>query len=441
MGRTAIWYWGIPLALGALVLARQARQPQSAARHQRLRYAPALVASEIAPQRLIAADELRPAISVRELPSSISQEFSLQAPAGDPQDDVEAPTSEEVPPVAAEDIVYPIVESTGAPLMARAWSAPLATPDVPAERTTIGAKMQTTSAVQSDDHGAQALRRAIDGLRPSLDAANARAFKLAQRGALYSARAELVESLQLLASTLDSAGPSAAHAAALNAALAALDEADDFAAGGRPLGVAVADVVRPHRTPILKGVDVSRLDAATAKEHYLTYARQQLAVATDRESCAAQSLYLLGKVHWQLASQSAAQSLPHAARALVFHQTALAIDPRHHQAANELGVLLARRGDWSGAKEMLLASVSIQGTISAWKNLAAVHDRLGERELAALARNEARLLGDEARRPASEPAVQWLDAATFAALSPAEDEPDRALHQAAAMPATATKRR
>ena len=439
MGRTAIWYWGIPLALGALVLARQARQAQPAASHQRLRYAPALVAPQSARQRLIAADNLRPAVPLAEPPLAIGQEFLPRGPGGNLHNDLEEPpTYGQEQPFPAEDIVYPIVEASSAPLMARAWSAPVATQQVPAERITIGAA-QAAAASPSEGQRVQALRHAIDSLRPSIDATNARALKLAQRGALYSARAELVRSLQLLCSTLDLSSPSAEHAVALNAALAALDEADDFAPRGVARGVAVDDVVRPHRTPILKGVDVSRLDPATAQEHYLTYARQQLSVATDRESCAAQSLYLLGKVHSQLASQSASQSPPHVARAFVFHHSALAIDPRHHQAANELGVLLARRGDLAGAKEMLLASVSVQGTRSAWKNLAAVHDRLGERELAALARNEASLLGGEARQPASEPAVQWLDAATFAALSPAEGEPHRTLQQAAAT--TATERR
>ena len=50
----------------------------------------------------------------------------------------------------------------------------------------------------------------------------------------------------------------------------------------------------------------------------------------------------------------------HTARATLFHQTALLIDPANYRAANELGVLLAKSGQWQYARTYLLHSLTVR---------------------------------------------------------------------------------
>jgi uncharacterized protein HemY len=107
----------------------------------------------------------------------------------------------------------------------------------------------------------------------------------------------------------------------------------------------------------------------------------------------------------------------------VFYQAALAVDPGNFLAANELGVLLARYGQWQDARRALLASLSIQPHAEGWHNLAIVHRRLGEIELARLAENERQLLVGKPgpRKPAGGPEIQWHEPQQFAAQSAAQE--------------------
>ena len=94
---------------------------------------------------------------------------------------------------------------------------------------------------------------------------------------------------------------------------------------------------------------------------------------------------------------------------------------RNFLAANELGVLMARYGQLQEARRLLVHSVQVQPQVEAWHNLAVVHERLGEADLATRAAYERELLAQ--RMPAPSLAsgnVEWVDAKTFAAHSPGE---------------------
>jgi hypothetical protein len=84
---------------------------------------------------------------------------------------------------------------------------------------------------------------------------------------------------------------------------------------------------------------------------------------------------------------------------------------------------LARYEQWDSARRVLLHSIRVSPTASAWHNLAVVHERLGERELANLARREMQLLANPAPSTASavdQPRVRWLTPEEFAKIAPPE---------------------
>lgn len=268
-----------------------------------------------------------------------------------------------------------------------------------------------------------------DAMQPVADQAAAmsrRAYQMAQKGMLFTARNELVQSLRLVAQALDVQQRTDRHTAALSAGLTALEEADDFApqAGREATVIDVAMIARGHRTQLLK--EARGVSPVVAQQQYFNFAQQQLADAVAGERAASQSLFTLGKIQMALAGQSAEPQSLYGPRAMVFHQAALAVDGRNYLAANELGVLLARYGQLTDARRALLHSVSLRSHAPGWHNLAIVHERLGETELARLAENERQLLAQRPTPPAAAPvdekAIEWVDARTFAAHGPKNNE-------------------
>jgi tetratricopeptide (TPR) repeat protein len=268
-----------------------------------------------------------------------------------------------------------------------------------------------------------------------------RASAMAQKGMLFAAQEELVQALQLVAQSQDQVQGTTWRTAALAAGWTALDEANDFTSqAGRAGGPNVGEIIKSHRTTILQVA--GEVPPAVAQQYYVGYAQQQLALAVGGEPAASQALHVLGKVHVALAG-SAGQSQPlHTQRAMAIHQAALAVDPRNYQAANELGVLLASTGELAEAKRALLHSISIHPHAATWHNLATVHRRLGEAELAAMAENERRMMvAKSPAAPASPQAVTWVDAAAFAAAGRTESSGARVAGSAPALSASQSQRR
>ncbi len=247
------------------------------------------------------------------------------------------------------------------------------------------------------------------------------AYGLAQRGMLYAARAELIQSLQLVAQALDVQRNTTSHAAALSAGLTALKEAPDFAPPPGRLGavVNVAEIARAHQTPVLK--DVENVSPVIAQQQYLAYAQTQLMAAAGKEPVASLTLFRLGKLQMAMAHEDSDPQMQHGPQAMTLYQAALAADDRNYLAANELGVLMARYGQLQEARRLLVHSVSIQPHVEAWHNLSVVHRRLGEADLAQRAEHERELLAQHS--PASSAAgsnVTWVDPQTFAASAGGE---------------------
>jgi hypothetical protein len=253
--------------------------------------------------------------------------------------------------------------------------------------------------------------------------------ELAMNGAAFAARRELIGGLRILAEALDAQYRTTAHGEALAAGLRAVEEAADFVPRGSGLeaDVDVEFLVQSHATPILKEPASRRVSALVAQQRYLTYAHEQLGFAAGGESAGSVALYALGKLSSDLAGGLSQGTVAVEARAMMFYQAAIAADPKNYLAANELGVLLARNGDYPKARDLFLQSLAARRKPEVWRNLATVHEFLGEARLARLARREAELLraDDSSTRGATAAGpVEWISPEAFAArrsTDPAEE--------------------
>ncbi len=250
-----------------------------------------------------------------------------------------------------------------------------------------------------------------------ITALNHQAVNLANRGALYAAREDLQHALRLATQSLDAAEGTSGYSHALEEGLTALAEAEDFALHGAAATVPmqVEQIVAGHRTPVLQDSATLEISPVIAMQRYYGYAGDRLTAAAGELPAAADSLYWLGKVHNGLARQSVQADRLQGPQAMVCFRAALSAAPQHYLAANELGVLLARYGQLNDAKRLLQQSVNTRPHAAGWQNLAIVHQRLGEGELAKLAEQEFIALSGRPATNAKQPPVQWVEPQTFAA--------------------------
>jgi len=265
---------------------------------------------------------------------------------------------------------------------------------------------------------------------PAFQAVTARAKKmvdharsLAERGAIHSAQADLIQAIQVVATALDARESTRQHSIALAEGIRALQEAKDFIAnGGLEADIDVATIVSTHRTPVLKQTDLTGIVPLVALQRYYTFSQWRLIHAAGRQSVASQAYYTLGRVQTVLAEVDGRMS--HGGpKAMAFHQAALLVDQGNYRAANELGVLLARYGQYDQARRVLLHSLTISSQPQTWQNLSTVHQHLGQQDLAMRAHHEGRLAAQYLRSGPKQPnnngeespeAVRWLEPEKFA---------------------------
>jgi tetratricopeptide (TPR) repeat protein len=273
---------------------------------------------------------------------------------------------------------------------------------------------------------AQAQRsRDLELIAREADLHSRRAFELASNGAYFSARAEFIMALRLVAQALDADRQSRLHCTALSAGLTALKEAEDFLPTGSGLeaDLDLARIIAGHRTPLLHGSAIASLTPLAALQGYFTFAQEQLAAAVDREVAGSIALYGLGKLHKVLSEQRAVSVAGARPKAMVFYQAALLTNPENHLASNDLGVLLAQAGRYEDARMALEHSLALHQSAIGWHNLAVVYQNLNQTELARRAEwlaNAARQTGKTqlAQSAAgSQQPVAWVDPQTFAQTS------------------------
>lgn len=241
-------------------------------------------------------------------------------------------------------------------------------------------------------------------------------FVLARRGAIYSARAEFISALGLIAQTLDAKDGGKSHSEALASGLHALREADDFRVKGSQLAAEMnlTGIVAAHRTPVLDDVPLDDLTPLVASQRYCAYARERLSMAIDNVPPGSKAAFGLGKAYLVLDNDTTRAHLASAPKAIAAYQAAVLADPRNHLAANELGVLLAQYGQFDEATRALRHSLSVHPTPETQHNLAVLQDRLGRASAASLARQRA--VESPSRQPAAQGRVPvvWVSPEQFA---------------------------
>lgn len=330
-----------------------------------------------------------------------------QRPAGartGPNESFDLPTLA-APAQAAENKPVPSFKVTPPSPRALTVATPRFAPAAPAA-TATPAPMRVAARREQDAAMAAVTRQGEAKVR--------RAFQLAERGALYSARAELIQVLRLSAQSLDAQTGSRAHSEALAAGLDALKEASDFAPQGTDLEahLNLPLLIASHRTPILKQAPTENLMPLAALQRYYTYAQEQFALAAGNLPVASAALYGLGRVQTVIAQTHGETDNLSGPKMMTYYQAALLVDEGNYRAANELGVLLARYGQFEDARRVLVHSVSVHSQPESWHNLAVVHDQLGQSEMAQRARFEAQL-ASQRKTPNPDGLVRWVEPAAL----------------------------
>jgi len=245
---------------------------------------------------------------------------------------------------------------------------------------------------------------------------------LSRRGAAYAARQEFYSSLRILAQAHDTQAGGTASTRALRDAIIALKEAEDFIVSDTEtqIGLNVSAVVEGHSTKLIPLAEAANMTAIGAMQRYFSFASTQLRVASGQNVVASEVLYSLGKLHTVQAKFGANASKLDVAKAIVFHRAAIASDRTNFRSANELGVLMANSGRLEESKDMLKRSLQIQQLPQAWKNLAVVHQRAGEQQLAQLAHQEFVISSRKNNPSMAGNLIRWLTPENFNQGTPLE---------------------
>lgn len=252
----------------------------------------------------------------------------------------------------------------------------------------------------------------------------AHAENLAGRGALFTAQSELVQALRAVAQTLDAFEAGRAHGESLALALRAMREAADFTPAGASIDTMldIQKIVDGHRTPALKDENLDTMTGLVAQQRYLAYAQRQLAAACGRIPAASRVLHALGRMQAEMGRAAVTAVSLYPPKAMTYYQAALLVDADNYQAANELGVLLARCGRAADARNVLAHAAKPGGDPVVWHNLAVVYQQLGDTARAQQATQQWRQELSQRSDPAGAHQsvdVRWVDPRQFMAARPA----------------------
>ncbi|MBL9082292.1 MAG: hypothetical protein JNK76_10830 [Planctomycetales bacterium] len=297
---------------------------------------------------------------------------------------------------------------------------------------------QSPSNPPSDKYAAPAAGTTRDAatIVREAETLNNNGLQLLARGALFSARAEFLSALRTAALAADARATPADNATKLNAvdvAMQALAEVEDFLPGGKAAQSIEqrAMVLRGHHSGAVPEAAAASLSAADLRQAYYLFAFDKLSSAVAGQPCGSVALHGLGKTFTAIDSTRQSGVVDARGKAEVCLRAALQVDGQNFPAANDLGVLLAEDGRLEMARTVLQVALQVSPQPATWNNLAAVHDRLGERQYAAAARHEAqKMLAAQSRAPGGQVLpthnVQWVDQSRFAAAArPQVDEPLR----------------
>jgi len=290
-------------------------------------------------------------------------------------------------------------------------------PEQPAEASDSHSEVAADSMASSDSETPPMMSlppSILTQIRQRLDYGTS----LARRGAFASAEDVYLQVIRLIAETKDTQIGGREFTMRLANGLTAMEEAEDFITSDLKTRVRinVATIIQGHNTTVLQDEDANGMTSIQALQRYYEYAGEMIAGACGQEAVGSETLYFLGKLYASNSQNDPSSSAMRNARSMTMYQASLEASPMNYRAANELGVLLAQYGRFDDAKEMLIHAVSTYPEPIAWKNLAFVHERLGETKLAELADKESKIAAEElAQRKTSAAGgpIQWVEPETF----------------------------
>ena len=240
------------------------------------------------------------------------------------------------------------------------------------------------------------------------------AYAMANRGAYYVARQELIEVLRLISQAKDAQLGSPERTLALAAGLRALSEAEDFAPRGTQLEAELDITVlcASHRTPVAKQPESAKLLPRLMLDRYLRYAQLQLAMSVAGEPAGSMALHALGKLNSQFGRLEPDKHRLAARHAIAYQQAALLAHHQNYLAAHELGVLLATSGHIAEAEQLLLQVAAREPNAVVYRNLAIIQQELGQPAQAMASQDNALALAQQGATGTNR--VQWVSPDQFA---------------------------
>ncbi len=206
-----------------------------------------------------------------------------------------------------------------------------------------------------------------------------RAYAVANRGAYYAARQELIEVLRMVSHAKDAKLGIPKQTEALAAGLRALEEAEDFVPRGTQLeaDMAIHVICASHRTPVARQPGSSDILPQQMMDRYFRYAQLKLASSVSGEPAGSMALHALGKLSSQLGDVEPEKHRLAARHAVAFQQAALLAHGQNHLAAHELAVLLADAGHFAEAEKLLRQVLARDPNAVVLRNLSHVQEKLG----------------------------------------------------------------
>jgi len=244
---------------------------------------------------------------------------------------------------------------------------------------------------------------------------------LLRRGAVLSAREEVLMGMRSLFRSIDLRGGTWTSEPAMDQALAAFDEEADFYRSNSTPGAGqnTERIISGHKTNALKQTQLHLVSPDLAAQHYRAFAKQQWLAAAQGHPWTADLLSAFGKTLEREADQSPNDSQMRRSQAVVCYQAALEINPRNADNANQLGFALLQLDRVDEAQIALNHSIQVNPKAEAWNNLVEVYRRRGEADQVAYAqRNAQSLQQNVAPEKVGVPDVIEVDVQTFASVSP-----------------------
>jgi tetratricopeptide (TPR) repeat protein len=244
---------------------------------------------------------------------------------------------------------------------------------------------------------------------------------LLRRGAVLSAREEVLMGMRSLFRSIDLRGGTWTSEPAMDQALAAFAEEADFYRSSNTLGAGqnTERIISGHKTNALKQTQLHLVSPDLAAQHYRAYAKQQWLTAAQGHPWTADLLYAYGKTLEREADQNPNESQMRRSQAVICFQAAMEVNPRNAENANQLGFALLKLDRVDEAQLALNHSIRINPKAETWNNLVEVYRRRGEADQVAYAqRNVQSLKQAVAPESVGVPEVIEVDAKTFASVSP-----------------------